>query len=186
MYGRASDDSAARLRDLRREEWEDFAVASLALAGAVAATHIFPDLAVPLFVGGLALAARGVWVLWHRWDLVDRLAGEPAAYAIPEVLDYASREATLERRHTFATLIGARLSEPDGNVAAVADELEALVAELEDDDLFLEPASAVACMRLLTDLEESPLLNPARSPEELRSRVRRIRCGFAPLARPSE
>jgi hypothetical protein len=186
MDGQAWDDAASQLRDLRREEWEDFAVAGFALAGAVAATHVFPDLAVPLFVGGLALAARGVWVLWHRWDLVDRLAGEPAAYAIPEVLDYASREATLERRRTFATLIGARLREPRGNVVAVADELEALVAELEDDRLFLEPASAVACMRLLTDLEASPLLNSARSPEELRSHVRRIRCGFTPLGWHSE
>ncbi|HEX5468457.1 MAG TPA: hypothetical protein VFW80_05370 [Gaiellaceae bacterium] len=180
MYGRAADDAAARLRDLRREEWEDFGVAGLALVGAVAATDVWPALAVPLFVGGLALAARGVWALWHRWDLVDRLAEEPAAYVIPEVLDYASREATRERRWTFAALIRARLSEPEINVQAVADELEALVAELEDDSLLLEPASAVACMRLLSDLGDSSLLDPAAPADELRSRVRRIRSGFGP------
>jgi hypothetical protein len=33
-------------------------------------------------------------------------------------------------------------------------------------------------MRMLSDLEESPLLNRARPPEELRSRVRHIRSGF--------
>jgi hypothetical protein len=42
----------------------------------------------------------------------------------------------------------------------------------------------VACTRLLTDLEGSPLLNPALPPEELRSRVRRIRSGFEARDRP--
>ena len=35
------------------------------------------------------------------------------------------------------------------------------------------------CKRLLTDFVESPLFDPALPPEELRSRVRRIRAGFA-------
>jgi hypothetical protein len=59
-----------------------------------------------------------------------------------------------------------------------AEELEALASELEDDELALDPACAVACMRLLSDLSASPLLNPALPPEELRSRVRQIRSGF--------
>ena len=37
-------------------------------------------------------------------------------------------------------------------------------------------------MRLLTDLGESPLLNPTLPPEDLRSRIRQIRSGFEPLA----
>ena len=56
--------------------------------------------------------------------------------------------------------------------------LEALAAELEDDELTLDPAPAVMCKRLLTDFVESPLFDPALPPEELRSRVRRIRAGF--------
>ena len=32
------------------------------------------------------------------WDILDRLSVEPDAYAIPDVLDYARREATIKRR----------------------------------------------------------------------------------------
>jgi hypothetical protein len=139
---------------------------------------------VPLFLGGLAVAALGIRALWRRWDLVERLAGERDAYVIPEVKTYASREATMERRHNFAALIRNQLPQPvlpvRVRIAAVAEELEALACELDDAALELDPASAVACMRLLSDVAESPLLNPALPPEELRSRVRQIRYGFNP------
>jgi hypothetical protein len=62
----------------------------------------------------------------------------------------------------------------------VADELDALAAELEDDGLALDPVAAVACVRLLSDLPASPLLNPAAPVSDLRSRIRQIRSGFAP------
>jgi hypothetical protein len=138
---------------------------------------------VPLFLGGLAVAALGIRALWRRWDLVERLAGERDAYVIPEIMSYASREATMERRHHFAALIRDQLPPVLPvlvRIAAVADELEALARELDDAALELDPASAVACMRLLSDVTESPLLNPVLPPEELRSRVRQIRAGFNP------
>jgi hypothetical protein len=126
----------------------------------------------------------GVRALWRRWDLLERLAGERDAYVISEVLAYASREATMERRYSFAALIRHRLGDAsstfDARVHAVADELEMLASELEDGELALDPASAVACMRLLSDCAQSPLLNPALPPEDLRSRVRQIRSGFRP------
>src|SRR5512132_3490728 len=71
MYARAVEDAATRLRDLRREEWEDFGLAALALTLAVAAAYLQPAFALPLFVGGLAVGARGVQALWRRWDLID-------------------------------------------------------------------------------------------------------------------
>lgn len=183
MYARAVDEAAARLRELRHEEWEDIGLAALALLLAVAATQIRPGLAVPLFLGGLAVGAFGVRALWRRWDLVDRLAGERDAYMISEVLAYASREATMERRHTFAAMVRSGLRQPglalQPRVHAAAEELEALASELDDGELGLDPACAVACMRLLSDLAESPLLNPELPAEELRSRVRQIRSGFA-------
>ena len=102
---------------------------------------------------------------------------------IPEVLDFAAREATVgERRHMYAARIRTELTETGltyrERVMTAAEELEALAAELEDDELTLGPVSAVMCRRLLTDLVESPLCNPALPPEELRSRVRQIRAGF--------
>jgi hypothetical protein len=182
MYARAIDDAAHRLSELRRDEWQDLALGLLALGGSLVATQLLRAFAVPLFAGGAVVLALGVRALWLRWDLVERLAGERDAHVIPEVLAFASREATPERRSTFAAIIRCGLSEPghlaDARLAAARPELEALAAELEDDELELDPASAVACMRLLSDVLESPLLNGATPAEDLRSRVRQIRGGF--------
>ena len=182
MYARAVDDAGARLRELRHEEWEKLGLAALALGLAVTATQIRPSVALPLMLGGFVVGALGVRALWRRWDLVDRLAGERDAYVIPEVLKYASREATMERRSAMATFIRGWLGEPGSSLEArvrpAAAELEALASELTDDGLELDPACAVACQRLLSDLGASPLLNASRPPEELRSRVRQIRAGF--------
>jgi hypothetical protein len=187
MYARAVEDAAARLRELHREEWEDLTLAVLALALAVAATQVRPALALPLLFGGLVIGVFGMRALLRRWDLVERLAGERDAYVIADVLAFAEREATMERRRTFAALIRSRLSHTrppfEARVLAARRELEALAAELDDDQFTLEPACAVACLRLLSDVETSPLLNPDLPSEELRSRARKIRSGFTPRRR---
>src|SRR5262245_11607700 len=186
MYARAVEDASTRLRELQREEWQEFGLAAFAIGLAVAAAVFHPALAVPLFVGGLAVAALGVRALWSRWDLVDRLAGERDAYVIGEVLAHATRETTAERRQAFAALIRVRLDQPEPGVAmrvrAAAAELEALAGELDDSELALDPARAIACMRLLTDPVASPLLNETLPPDALPSRIRQIRSGFSQLA----
>ena len=63
MYARAVDEAAARLRELRHEEWEDLGLAALALGLAVVATQVRPAFAMPLFLGGLAVGALGVRAL---------------------------------------------------------------------------------------------------------------------------
>lgn len=184
MYARAVDEAAAHLHEFRREEREDFALAALALALAVAATYVRPALAVPLFLGGLAVGAFGVRALWRRWDLLERLAGERDAYVISEVLACATREARMETRQSFAASIRSSLRQPglgcEARVMAVAEELEALACELDDGELALDPACAVACRRFLSDPAESPLLNPTLPPETLRSLICQIRSGFGP------
>jgi hypothetical protein len=149
MYARALDEAAARLQELRHEEWGDLGLAAFALGLALAATQVRPALSVPLFLGGLVVGVFGVRALWRRWDLIDRLARERDAYVIPEVLAYASREATMERRHSFAALIRGRLKQTeaplDTRLNSAAEELETLATELEDDELALDPACATAC-----------------------------------------
>jgi hypothetical protein len=183
MYARAVDDAAERLRDLRREGWADLGLAVLVLGLAIGATQVHPRLALPLLIGGLLVLALGVRALWRRWELVEHLAAEGDAYVIAEVRAYASRETSLERRQSFAALIRStlELSTAAGQqrLLGVADELEELASELEDDDLTLDPACAVACQRLLSD-PGSPLFDPAVPPGELRWRIRRIRSGFRP------
>lgn len=112
MYARAVDDASARLRELRQDEWQDLGLAALALGLAAVAAEVRPTLALPLFLAGLVVGALGAKALWRRWDLVERLSGERDAYVISEVRAYASREATMERRHTFAALIRSRLADP--------------------------------------------------------------------------
>jgi hypothetical protein len=187
MYARAVDDAAVRVRELRWEQWGDLALAGLALALSLAATQIYPSLAMPLFVGGLVVAALGIRALYRRWDLVERLLGERDAYVIPEVLGHASRMATMDSRRRMAAGIRGILDEPwpliGARVSAVAEDLAALAAQLDDDGLAFDPARAVSCFRLLNDSSESPLLNPELAVEDLRSQLNRIRSGFMPLRR---
>ena len=182
MYARAVDEAGDRLRELRREEWENLGLGALALALALVATQVRPVLAVPLFLGGLAVGATGLRALWRHWDLLDGLADQRDAYVIPEVLAHASREATMERRRGFAAVIRGTLQPRrvlDARFVSAAEELDGLASELENGALELDPACAVACMRLLSD-PESPLFDPGVSPIELRACIRRIRSGFAP------
>ena len=67
--------------------------------------------ALPLFVGGVVTGVRGMRALWRRWDLLEWLAGERDAYAIPEVMAHAAREATVDRRHMYAALVRGELEQ---------------------------------------------------------------------------
>jgi hypothetical protein len=183
MYARAVEEAAVRLRELHRDEWERFGLAAAAMALALGAAQAHHPLAMPLFLGSLVVGGLAVRAVWQRWDLVDRLSAEPDAHAIAEVLDYASREATPERRRGYAALIRHRMrdrSAHDPRMARLADELEALARELEDTRLPLDPACAVACRRLLTDPADSALFDPAVPAEDLLASVRRIRFGLNP------
>lgn len=186
VYARSVDEAAGTLRDLRRQEWEDLGLAAVVMALSLAATQVLATLALPLLAGSLAVGGMGVRALWRRWDLVDRLSGEPDAYSIAEVLDCASREATWERRRGYASLIRSELRERpayDARIEQVADELDALARELDDRRLELAPACAVACRRLVSDPAESALLDPSVPGEDLRASIRRIRFGFVPCSR---
>ena len=183
MYAWEVDRTAARLRDLRLAELEDLALAGAALVAALLATALWPSLAIPLFLGGLAVGALGVRALWRRWDLVDRLAGEHEAYAIPEILAYASRSATRESRRSLAATIEGFAPEPGqpnaARLARVAEELDALVTDLENDELDFDPASAVACSRLVSGVS-GVLYDETVPADEVLATIRHIRCGFRP------
>ena len=182
MYARAVDDAATRLRSLHREKREDFSLAALAVALAGVAASLDSEFALPLLVGGLAMGGLGLRAVFHRWDLVEQLSGERDAYVLPEVLACARYEAAIERRRALAAMIRSHLPQPGvvtrPAVAAAADELEALARELDDRRLALDPAAAVACLRLVTGIDRSPLLNAALPADDLRSRVNQIRSGF--------
>lgn len=168
-----------RLRELRREEWSDLALGGVAVAAALAATLVRPGFAIPLFVGGVFVCARGLVAVWRRWEIVDELAGVSDAYVIDEILERARKEATMGRRRLYAGYIRFAIrSEEDGRLSTVVAELDALVAELEDDALELDPACAVACARLVGDPSRSPLLDRSATVDEVRSQLQHVRRGF--------
>jgi hypothetical protein len=163
MDARAVDEAEARLQELRLEWWLDFGLAAVVFGFSLAATQILPQLALALFLAAVFAWAIGIRSLYRHWDLLDRLADERDAYVIAEVVSYASRHATLESRHSFAIMI--RRAPVSGLPPAVAAELEALTDELDDSAFALDPACAVACMRLLTEPSTTPMSTPCPHPE---------------------
>ena len=179
MHARAIDEAKAQLLELHHDEVQDTALAAVALSASLASTTLFPPLAVPLFVGGLAMGALGVRALWRHWDLLDRLADDRDAYSIRQVQEYAARDARMDRRVHFAELVRGWALRPG---VELGDQLEELACELEDPTLELDPSAALACRRLLTDPTVSPLFDETDSTDELRSSLSRIRAGFRPCA----
>jgi len=182
VYARALEETTVELRELRREEWWNLGLAALTFAVALGATQLLPALAVPLTVGGLAAAFLAARSFWRRWALVDRLLLDRDAYQIPDVRKRAERSATPENRHSLAKSIRFMLDQPScasaARVHALAGELAALARDLDNAELSLTPACAVACERLLTDGSVSPLLNPALPADDTGARLRQIRAGF--------
>jgi hypothetical protein len=179
------------LRELRQDEWADLALAALAMGLALAASFLYPPLALPLFVGGLASVVLAGRAFVRRLELFDRLLLDRDAYAIPEVRRRVEEIASMESRRALAHAVRATLTPAPGyscspRVAAVADELRALAGELEDETLSLDPACAVRCHQLLHYYEESPLLNYLLPEQDVQVWIRRIRCGFQPEASPDE
>jgi hypothetical protein len=178
MHARAVEDFERRLVELHRDEVQEFGLGGAALAASFAAATLCPPLVIPLFVGGIAVAGLGIRANWRHWDLLDRLADDRAAYTIPEVRDYAAREARIERRAYYAALIRSwtRIAQPW--VAELTDELDDLAHDLEDEALDLDPVAAVACRRLLTEPTNSPLFGDGHGAEDAHLRIAQIRAGF--------
>jgi hypothetical protein len=182
VYAWEVDRATIELHGLRQEEWVDAVLAILMFGLALGASRFAPSLAVPLLVGGLTSTFLATRAFWRRWDLLDRLALDREAYRIPEVRLRADSTATMESRRVLAECIR-RLLDPPGypcaaRVRAEAEGLEALARELDDPTLSLDPACAVACKRLLTEADVSPLLNETLPAGDTSARVRQIRAGF--------
>jgi hypothetical protein len=182
MYARDIDDATTLLHRLRHLQWENLGLAALVLGLAVAATKIYAPLAIPLFVGGVVVGSVGMRALWSRADLLDQLTGERDAYSIPEVVTHASRAATMARRRCVAASIRTALCLPAPAsrawVRAMADELEGLASELDDERLALDPACAIDCARLVDELQDDRPVEPGLRVQDMRSQVLRIRAGF--------
>jgi hypothetical protein len=185
MTGRMVDEAEHRLRQLRQDEWSRFALAALATGLSLAASVVHPPLAIPFFLGAMTVGVLAMHAVFERSDLVHRLMRERDAYLIPEIRRQAEATASMESRRMLAGTVRRRLGPLPGypraaRVAAVAEELEALAGELEDDLLVLDPVRAVQCRELVTAYEYSPLLNDLLPADDVPVQLRQIRAGFRP------
>lgn len=177
-----SEDARWELHKLRVEELSDFLLAGVAMALSLAATRWAPAFAMPLFLGGVVVLVLAVRAVFRRWELSERLLLDPDAYEIDEIRARAEQFASLQERRRLAWSIRALVAEPGPyrgpTVQLVADQLAQLANELDDEELTLDPISAVRCRQLINDVETSALLNPALPSDGLRVAIARIRNGF--------
>jgi hypothetical protein len=187
VNARELDHAGAQLRRRRRHAAEAGGLAAVTGLAAVLAAAFAPVLAVPLAAGAVLEAALAAAALCTYRERVARLALEPAAYLLPEVERYGRRLAEPSQRARLSTWISEILVDVHvpGNlyladrVIRFAHELEALARDLVQPGTRIQPASAVACRRLLTHPVESPLYNPRLPADELSLTLRRIRAGIS-------
>lgn len=140
------------------------------------------QLAIALAAGAVVEVVVALALLDARRELIARLALNPAAYVLREVHRYGTRVAAPARRTRLAAWLFEVASEATlpgtlhlrDRVTLVATELEALAHELGS-AISVQPATVVACERLLTRPAESPLYNPRLPADDLRLALRRIR-----------
>ena len=187
MHAREVEEAGLDVRHRRRRTVEAGLLLVATATGAALASLFAPALALAL-AGGACLEAlvAGAALLGYR-ERVARLALEPAAYVLPEVARYGSRLAEPGQRARLAAWISEILADVQvpGNLYLVdrvlrwAHELDALARDLAHPNARVQPASVVACRRLLTRAGESPLYNPRLPADELGLAVHHIRAGIS-------
>lgn len=184
MNARELEQAQSDLGARRRKAVHTAALACVAIVVALPLVWLSPRLAIALAAAAAGEAAVAAAVFHGRRERIARLALDPAAYAIRDVERYGQR-CVGERRKLAAWLVEvvAEARMPASfylrdRVDRSAADLELLARELGASAAKVQPASAVACRRLLTHTVESPLYNPRVPADELRSALLRIRAGI--------
>lgn len=186
MEDRALEHAANKLRSARRRTVECATLALVTFAGAIAAAPFSTRFALVLGAGATGEALLSAVARMARRDQIAQLALEPAAYVLPEVRQYGEESAQPHQRERLAAWLEElpALSRLPGTIyladriERVAADLESIARELAVPSADVDPASAVACRRLLTDAVGSSLYNPRVPAEDLDLVLRRIRIGI--------
>jgi hypothetical protein len=109
VTARQIDEAATRIHELGVESAQCLSVAVVAAGLSLAATQTRPVLAMPLLFGAVAVGFLGVRALVRRSFLVEDLAADSDADAIPAVRRYIERVATHEDRDDGPTLRAPRI-----------------------------------------------------------------------------
>jgi hypothetical protein len=153
-----------------------------------------PRLGLAIAVGAaVQLVVASATYLSGRF-LLERLATEPAAHAIPEVQAFATKLARPAARRRLARTIHSMLTEVTrpgkafhalylaDRVRRYARELDAISRDLLSPSVRVEPVSMARCAWLLTQAAENPLFDRRLPAEDLGAMLHRIRAGMKPVA----
>jgi hypothetical protein len=186
MNARDVETAALRLERLRQRTLRWLLAGAVVLAIGIAAAPFWRSFAIAMVIGALLELAIALALWLRRRERIERLALEPAAYAIPAVARFGDRVCGLSERRRLAASIRSLVSERQpldvhlvARASRFAQQLEALARQLAAPAAHVEPATAVACRRLVTRPVESPLYNPNLTDEDLRALLLRIQAGIS-------
>ena len=198
MDARTIDELGVGLRSRRRRAIESLGLAGATVALAAAVWSVSTPLAIALVTGAAVEIVLFLAAFVGRRTLIEQLALDPSAYALPEVEAFGSRLVEPKARARLAASIRSMLDENAksqgrrvvaagvyylrGRVARYSRELEAIAAALLSPSVRVQPVSAARCRWLLTQAAESPLYNPRIPAEDLGVALRRISDGLQPAA----
>ena len=179
---RRLEDAAAELRQSRRRAFEYAALALAALLVAIVAVPQSGRLAISLGVAAAVAALVALRTVHNRQEAIATLALDPANYVLPDVRRYGERCTHPKERERLGRFLRElpHLSQRPGSIF-LADRVHTVRAELEwlahvlSSPTAIEPASVVACRRLLSHGSESGLYNPRLAEDEVHLALRRIR-----------
>ncbi len=197
MDARTIDELGVGLRSRRRRAIESLGLAGATVALAAAVWSVSTPLAIALAAGAVVEIVLFLAAFVGRRTLIEQLALDPSAYALPEVEAFGSRLVEPKARARLAASIRSMLDDNAksegrrvvaavyylrGRVARYSRELEAIAAALLSPAVRVQPVSAARCRWLLTQAAESPLYNPRIPAEDLGVALRRISDGLQPAA----
>jgi hypothetical protein len=183
MNARAVEHAEGRLRELKAAQLGGAALTLVTFGAALAATELHRELAIPLLLGALTMAFLAARAFVREHLLIEDLALDRDAQAIPQVRRSALRASAPKHRRLVAASIRGALDASSGRVARVEanrSRLEQLEAALLDERLDIDPASAVALERLTQT--GSAFYGSVPPDDELGSRLQRILAGFRPAS----
>jgi hypothetical protein len=185
MTDREVEQAAAQVARMRVQGWRLRACAATLIVATFALRGAARPLAATLLALAALIVATDVVRATRLRMMVERLALEPAAYAIESVCKFGARAASPSQ----CELLAMRLRDIMANateqpivperVLAYQSEIEELSARLGRPGAQLGAPEAVACRRLLTRCADSPLYNPRIPAEDLGAALRRIAAGIS-------
>ena len=186
MNARDVEMAAMKLETFRHHAVRWLVAGAAVLAIGIAAAPFSRTFAIAMGAGALLELSVALALWLRRRERVERLALEPAAYAIPAVARFGDRLCGLSERRRLAASIRSLVGERQPldvhlvvRAGRFAAQLEALARELAAPAAHIEPATVVACRRLLTRPVESPLYNPNLTDEDLQALLLRLRGGIS-------